>query len=250
VPAAWVVVRLLERRSRQPQRAWAFTGSTILAISSVGPAWLANGANAVALIFLQAGGADPVDDRRAADDEDEGGDEGAQGGDRGSEEAPGEAALDVVAGEERGDARAAAGSAEISIATGPATTSIGPAGSSTLTITARLGAGRPAERSRCTAARAVTRGEFSSQIPPASLNRRQGGRATCGAPETAHAGSLAHGQPGAAPAVGTPCGRSRRAGAWGGPHEAGRPTRRTVSRARRAPGSRSTSRLPVAAGHR
>jgi hypothetical protein len=36
----------------------------------------------------RAGCADPVDDRRAVDDEDEGGDERAQVGDRGSEEAP------------------------------------------------------------------------------------------------------------------------------------------------------------------
>jgi hypothetical protein len=49
---AWVVVRVLERRSRQPQRLWAFIGSTALAISIVGPSWFADGASAVALISL------------------------------------------------------------------------------------------------------------------------------------------------------------------------------------------------------
>jgi hypothetical protein len=50
--AAWVVVRALEHRSRQPQRHWAITGSTVLALSLVGPAWFADGASAVALISL------------------------------------------------------------------------------------------------------------------------------------------------------------------------------------------------------
>jgi Family of unknown function (DUF6069) len=50
--AGWVVVRVLERHSRQPQRAWALTGSTALAISIAGPAWLADGASAAALILL------------------------------------------------------------------------------------------------------------------------------------------------------------------------------------------------------
>ena len=50
--AGWLVVRLLESRSRQPLRAWAFIGSTALAISIIGPAWFADGASAVALIFL------------------------------------------------------------------------------------------------------------------------------------------------------------------------------------------------------
>ena len=50
--AGWAVVRLLERRSPQPLRVWTFAGSTALAISIVGPAWLADGTSAVALIFL------------------------------------------------------------------------------------------------------------------------------------------------------------------------------------------------------
>lgn len=50
--AAWVVVRMLERHSRQPRRAWAVTGTTALAISIAGPAWLADGASAAALILL------------------------------------------------------------------------------------------------------------------------------------------------------------------------------------------------------
>jgi Family of unknown function (DUF6069) len=49
---AWVVVWMLERHSRQPRRAWALSGSTALAISIVGPAWLADGASAVALLLL------------------------------------------------------------------------------------------------------------------------------------------------------------------------------------------------------
>jgi hypothetical protein len=48
----------------------------------------------------RTGRADPVDDRRSADDEDEGGAERAERRDRRSQEALGEAALDVVAGEE------------------------------------------------------------------------------------------------------------------------------------------------------
>jgi hypothetical protein len=49
---AWVVVRALERRSRQPQRVWAIIASTVLALSLVGPTWCADGASAVALIAL------------------------------------------------------------------------------------------------------------------------------------------------------------------------------------------------------
>jgi predicted NBD/HSP70 family sugar kinase len=50
--AGWAVVRLLERRSRQPLRLWTLAGSTALAISVAGPAWVADGASAVALISL------------------------------------------------------------------------------------------------------------------------------------------------------------------------------------------------------
>jgi hypothetical protein len=50
----WLVVRLLERhvRSRSPRRLWSFLGSTTLALSMIGPAWLADGASAVALMSL------------------------------------------------------------------------------------------------------------------------------------------------------------------------------------------------------
>jgi hypothetical protein len=50
--AAWVVVWVLGRRSRKPQPLWAFTGSTALAVSFVGPAWFADGTSAMALMFL------------------------------------------------------------------------------------------------------------------------------------------------------------------------------------------------------
>jgi hypothetical protein len=50
--AGWVVVRLVERRSRHPRRDWAIHGSTALAVSIIGPTWLADGASAVALTVL------------------------------------------------------------------------------------------------------------------------------------------------------------------------------------------------------
>ena len=50
--AGWLVVRLVERHSRNPRALWAFVGSTALAISTIGPSWLADGASAVALIAL------------------------------------------------------------------------------------------------------------------------------------------------------------------------------------------------------
>ena len=50
--AGWLVVRLLERHSRRPRLWWSFVGSTALAVSVVGPAWLADGASSVALIAL------------------------------------------------------------------------------------------------------------------------------------------------------------------------------------------------------
>ncbi len=50
--AGWLVVRLLERHSRRPRPWWSFVGSTALALSIIGPAWLADGASAVALIAL------------------------------------------------------------------------------------------------------------------------------------------------------------------------------------------------------
>jgi ABC-type Co2+ transport system permease subunit len=48
----WVVVRLLERYSGRPRASWSFVGSTALAVSVIGPAWLADGASSVALIAL------------------------------------------------------------------------------------------------------------------------------------------------------------------------------------------------------
>ena len=50
--AGLFVVRLLERRSRHPRSWWSFGGSTALAVSIIGPTWLADGASAVALITL------------------------------------------------------------------------------------------------------------------------------------------------------------------------------------------------------
>jgi hypothetical protein len=48
----WLAVRLLERHSRRPQAHWPIVGSTGLAVSIIGPSWLADGASAVALIAL------------------------------------------------------------------------------------------------------------------------------------------------------------------------------------------------------
>lgn len=50
--AGWVVVRVLDRHGRRPRRLWAFIGSTALAVSVIGPSWLADGASAVALVSL------------------------------------------------------------------------------------------------------------------------------------------------------------------------------------------------------
>jgi Family of unknown function (DUF6069) len=48
----WLIVRLLELRSRSPRRLWAIVGSTSLALSMIGPAWSADGASAVALMCM------------------------------------------------------------------------------------------------------------------------------------------------------------------------------------------------------
>jgi Family of unknown function (DUF6069) len=48
----WLVARLLERHSRSPRALWAFVGSTTLALSMIGPAWLADGASALGLMSL------------------------------------------------------------------------------------------------------------------------------------------------------------------------------------------------------
>jgi Family of unknown function (DUF6069) len=51
--AAWLVVALVERRSRHPRAAWGLIASTGLSLSVIGPSWLADGAaGAVALIAL------------------------------------------------------------------------------------------------------------------------------------------------------------------------------------------------------
>jgi hypothetical protein len=50
--AAWLVARVIERRSQHPRRLWAQVGSTALAVSIIGPNYLADGATAVALISL------------------------------------------------------------------------------------------------------------------------------------------------------------------------------------------------------
>ncbi len=50
--AGWLVVRLLERHSSRPRPRWSFVGSTALAVSVIGPTWLADGASSVALIAL------------------------------------------------------------------------------------------------------------------------------------------------------------------------------------------------------
>lgn len=50
--AGWLVVRLLERHTRNPRAAWPLVGSTALAASTIGPTWLADGTSAVALIMV------------------------------------------------------------------------------------------------------------------------------------------------------------------------------------------------------
>jgi hypothetical protein len=50
--AGWAVVWLLERRLQRLLMWWPFIGSTALAVSIIGPTWLADGASAVALISM------------------------------------------------------------------------------------------------------------------------------------------------------------------------------------------------------
>jgi hypothetical protein len=50
--AGWFVVRTLENHGRHPRMRWSFVGSTALAVSIVGPVWLADGASSVVLIAL------------------------------------------------------------------------------------------------------------------------------------------------------------------------------------------------------
>jgi hypothetical protein len=48
----WVVVRWLERHVERPRLWWARVGSTALAVSIVGPSWLAHDVDSVALMTL------------------------------------------------------------------------------------------------------------------------------------------------------------------------------------------------------
>jgi len=50
--AAWGAARVIERRSRRPRAVWSFTASTALAVSVIGPSWLADGSSAALLIGL------------------------------------------------------------------------------------------------------------------------------------------------------------------------------------------------------
>lgn len=50
--AGWTAVRLLERHSPYPRAHWSYLSSTALAVSVIGPSWLADGASAAALIVL------------------------------------------------------------------------------------------------------------------------------------------------------------------------------------------------------
>ena len=50
--AGWAAARAFEHHSRRPRAWWAFTASTGLAVSLLGPSWLADGSSAVALIAL------------------------------------------------------------------------------------------------------------------------------------------------------------------------------------------------------
>jgi hypothetical protein len=48
----WLVLRLIERRTERPRATWSLVSSTALAVSVIGPTWLADGSTAVALITL------------------------------------------------------------------------------------------------------------------------------------------------------------------------------------------------------
>jgi hypothetical protein len=50
--AAWVVARWIERHSHRPRSVWGFTASTALAVSGIGPSWLADGVTALLLFGL------------------------------------------------------------------------------------------------------------------------------------------------------------------------------------------------------
>jgi hypothetical protein len=50
--AGWLVVRLLERHTRSPERWWPALGSMALAVSTIGPTWLADDESRVALTVL------------------------------------------------------------------------------------------------------------------------------------------------------------------------------------------------------
>ena len=50
--AGWAAVRFLERHSPWPREHWSYLSSAALAVSVIGPSWLAEGASAAALIGL------------------------------------------------------------------------------------------------------------------------------------------------------------------------------------------------------
>src|SRR5262245_65034023 len=50
--AAWLVVRWIERHSRRPRAVFGFVSSTALAVSGIGPSWLADGVTALLLSGL------------------------------------------------------------------------------------------------------------------------------------------------------------------------------------------------------
>jgi MFS family permease len=49
---AWLVTRWIERHSRRPRALWGFVASTALAVSGIGPSWLADGVTALLLFGL------------------------------------------------------------------------------------------------------------------------------------------------------------------------------------------------------
>ncbi len=50
--AAWLVARWIERHSHRPRSVWGFVASTALAVSGIGPSWLADEVTALLLFGL------------------------------------------------------------------------------------------------------------------------------------------------------------------------------------------------------
>lgn len=50
--AGWLVAHWIEGHTRRPRSLWAFVASTALAISGIGPSWLADGVTALLLFGL------------------------------------------------------------------------------------------------------------------------------------------------------------------------------------------------------